>query len=120
MPENCPESCPVLPRVEALERANEKHSKTHEKLFERLGRVESDTGKQGVTLDNMDKKLDRLLDWQDENRDRIAKIDGIAELSAKVEEIESKPVKRWDGLVDKLIWAVAGAVVMFLLAKIGL
>lgn len=40
-------------------------------------------------------------------------------LSAKVGELERKPAKRWDGLVDKVITAVAAALVGFALAHIG-
>ena len=41
-------------------------------------------------------------------------------LSHKVDELEDKPAKRWDGLVDKIIAVVAGAVIGALLAKYGL
>lgn len=41
-------------------------------------------------------------------------------LTGKVEEIEEKPGKRWDGLVDKIIWAFAAAVLGFIFARIGL
>ena len=34
--------------------------------------------------------------------------------------LEGKPGKRWDGFVEKLIWAVAAATVGFVLAQIGL
>ena len=44
----------------------------------------------------------------------------VGRLEGKVDVLESKPGKRWDGLVDKLIWGVAGAVLAFLLAKIGI
>lgn len=44
----------------------------------------------------------------------------ISTLTNEVEEIKEKPGKRWEGLVDKIIWAVAAAVLGFLLAKIGL
>ena len=30
-------------------------------------------------------------------------------LASKVDEMESKPAKRWESIVDKLIWLVAGA-----------
>ena len=43
----------------------------------------------------------------------------VVRLESKVDVLESKPGKRWDGLVDKAIWGVAGAVLAFLLAKIG-
>lgn len=40
-------------------------------------------------------------------------------LTTKVDKLEEKPGKRWDGLVDKIIMVVAAAVVGFVLAKIG-
>lgn len=44
----------------------------------------------------------------------------VTTLTGEVEDMKDKPAKRWDGLVDKIIWAVAGAVLAFLLSKIGL
>lgn len=44
----------------------------------------------------------------------------VENLDHKVTALEEKPAKRWDSLVDKIIWAVAGAVVAFILARIGL
>lgn len=44
----------------------------------------------------------------------------VTELAAEVEELKEKPAKRWDSLVDKIIWAIAGAVLAYLLAKLGL
>ena len=37
-------------------------------------------------------------------------------MSGKVGALEAKPGKRWDGLVDKLLFAVAGAVLAWLAA----
>ncbi len=44
----------------------------------------------------------------------------VAKLDHKVETIEQKPAKRWDSLVEKIIWAVVGAVVAYILAEVGL
>lgn len=44
----------------------------------------------------------------------------VGKLDEKVTILETKPIKRWDALVDKIIWAVVAAVVGFLLARIGL
>lgn len=44
----------------------------------------------------------------------------VAALTGDVEEMKEKPAKRWDSLVEKIIWAVAGAVVASLLTQIGL
>lgn len=37
-------------------------------------------------------------------------------LNSKVDEMESKPGKRWESVVDKLLFAVAGAFVAWLFA----
>ena len=44
----------------------------------------------------------------------------VTTLTNKVEEIEKKPAKRFDDIVDKIMWAVLGAFVAFLLNSIGL
>jgi uncharacterized coiled-coil protein SlyX len=41
-------------------------------------------------------------------------------LNTKVDNLEGKPGKRWDGIVDKFVWAAIAAVLAFFLAKIGL
>lgn len=44
----------------------------------------------------------------------------VKEIKADVKSLTSKPAERWDSLVDKAIWAVAGAVLAYILAQIGL
>lgn len=44
----------------------------------------------------------------------------VSTLTVKVEEIEEKPAKRWDSLVSNIICVVVGAVVAFILSKLGL
>ena len=44
----------------------------------------------------------------------------VKTLTNEVEEIKDKPGKRWDSLVDKIVWAIAGAVLAVILAQIGL
>ena len=44
----------------------------------------------------------------------------VATLTNEVEELREKPAKRWDGLVDKIVWAVAAALISFVLTQIGL
>lgn len=41
-------------------------------------------------------------------------------LTGKVDKLEEKPAKRWDGLIDKIIWAVAAALLGYVFANIGL
>lgn len=105
MPENCNLSdCPVASRVDALEKEFDRYrsnsTETHQRMFDRIGALEQGTTKLETKLDSIDEKLD--------------------ELSDTIKALADKPAKRWDGLVDKSIWAVAAAVIAFLLARIGL
>lgn len=99
MNENCVD-CPLIPRVEALEEANRQHSATHREMFDRLRTLETLSAVQENKLDTILKKLD--------------------EITAKVDALESRPAKRWEGLVEKSIWAVCAAVIAFLLGRVGL
>jgi len=44
----------------------------------------------------------------------------VGEIKEDMKSLTDKPRKRWEGLVDKVIWAVAAAVIAFLLARVGL
>ena len=44
----------------------------------------------------------------------------LDKLDSKVTALENKPAKRWEGLVDKALWAVGAALIGFVLAKLGL
>lgn len=105
MPENCnPKDCPVSARVDALKeefnsyRANS--SATHKEMFQRLGDLEKVEAAQEKYFETVNEKLDKLIAWQENQRD--------------------KPGKRWDGLVEKAVWAVCAAVIAFLLGRVGL
>lgn len=99
MNDNCVD-CPLIPRVEALEEANRQHSATHREMFDRLRTLETLSAVQENKLDTILKKLD--------------------EITAKVDALESRPAKRWEGLVEKSVWAVCAAVIAFLLGRVGL
>ena len=76
----------------------------------RINKLEQST----TALNRLTTAVEVMVTKQDYIAD---KVDG---LDAKVTEIECKPGKRWDGLVEKLFWAVAAALVGFLLAQVGL
>ena len=44
----------------------------------------------------------------------------VKEIKVDVKSIASKPGKRWDAIVDKVIWAVLAAFIAFLLGRAGL
>lgn len=47
-------------------------------------------------------------------------VETVGKLDTKVTLLEEKPAKRWDALVDKIVWAVMAAFIGFVLAQVGL
>jgi len=44
----------------------------------------------------------------------------VTTLTEEMDELKEKPGKRMDALIDKIVWGIVGAVLAFLLAKLGL
>lgn len=44
----------------------------------------------------------------------------VSEIKEDVKMLTGKPGKRWESIVDKILWAILAAVIAFLLARIGL
>lgn len=108
MPDKCVESCADITRLEQqIKDLSEQNGADHKELRERLGEVEITNAVQNERYTTILKELTSLTNSHNE-------------LNRKLSELESKPAKRWDGLVEKAIWAVVAAVIAFLLAKIGL
>lgn len=101
MPEKCTEVCPDLTRLEQqLKDLQKQNGADHKEIRDRLTILEKEEAVQAVQY-----------------RTILDKLDGLTE---KVENLESKPGKRWESIVEKAIWAVCAAVIAFLLARIGL
>lgn len=77
------------------------------------------------------KRLDKVEKWQADFGDLISTVKVLADREARVEkdvgeikeavqEIREKPGKRWEGVVDKIVFTVIGGVVTFLLVKLGI
>lgn len=105
MPDNCnPDNCPVNARVDGLEKEFDRYrteaNGMHQEMERRIGALEQSGAAVTAKLDGIDEKLDGLTE--------------------SVKALTDKPGKRWDGLVDKAIWAVCAAVIAFLLGRVGL
>lgn len=136
MPENCnPAECPMETRIAALEEANRQHGSTHREIFGRLNSLEKENAVQNAhyasiekMFEKMDKKNDELVATVGAIEKSVSEqLQTVSELNergkknqARLDELEKKPGKRWEGIVDKLIWLVVGAVAAFLLSKVGL
>ena len=46
--------------------------------------------------------------------------DDVKEIKSDVKEMAGRSGRRWDAIVDKLIWAVLASIVAFMLGRIGL
>ena len=93
----------------------------HEK---RLTEVESRSKSNTKRLDDMEKRQNDLADLVStvkvlaEKEARVEK--DVGEIKETVEEIKTKPGKKWEGFVEKVALTIVSLVIGFIAAKIGL
>lgn len=90
----------------------------------RLTAVEDRAKSNTKRIDEVEKRQDNLDDLVSTvkvlaNREENVESD-VKEIKSDVKELTSKSAKRWDGFIDKVIWAVAAAAIGFILAQIGM
>lgn len=76
----------------------------------RLDKLEEST----QILNRLATSMEVMAQRQEQVADTVDKLDG------KVTALENKPAKRWEGLVDKAIWAVTAALLGYVLGQLGL
>lgn len=68
-------------------------------------------------VEKKQEQLDRLVTTVEVLATREGNVEtDVKEIKADVKSLTEKPAKRWDGLVDKAIYAVAGAIIAWLAA----
>lgn len=101
---DCIENCPVSARVESLEKEFDRYransSDTHREMFHRLNDLEQSHTAMDTKLDGMDKKLDKLVTWRDEQ--------------------DSKPNRLIDHLKENAINYIMLALLALLLFEMGI
>ena len=94
------------------------------KLEHRLTEVEERAKSNSHRLDEVEKKqnnLDKIVSTVAVLVDQEKRVESdVKEIKADVKTLTLKPGKRWENIVEKLIWAVLLAVVAYFLAKFGL
>lgn len=101
MPDKCTEPCADLVRLEKdLSKLQDQNGETHREIFKRLNDLERAEAAQEQHFVTVNEKLDKLIEWQENQRE--------------------KPARRWENIVEKAIWAVCAAVIAFLLGRVGL
>lgn len=89
----------------------------------RLTEVEARSKSNQHRIEDIEKRQDNLetltatvqvLATKEENIETT-----VTEIKSDVKELTNKPAKRWDGIVDKIIFSIVAAIVGFVLGKIG-
>lgn len=89
----------------------------------RLTEVEARSKSNSHRLDEMEKRQDdleeltstvKVLAIREENVENDVK-----EIKSDVKTLTEKPGKRWDGIVDKIIMTVIGAIIGFIFSQLG-
>lgn len=111
------------------------NDKSHKEFFDRLAVLEKQDAVQMEQYKNIMEKLSGLTDTLAEMKnDSKSVVEKMSPLIHRVEDLEKKyesinadvkvmkekPAKRWETLVEKVMWAVAAAVITIILSKIGL
>lgn len=90
----------------------------------KLTEVEARSKSNAHRLDGLEKKVDGLSDvvgvLQAMKKDLEYLATTVNETKDDVKSLKEKPAKRWDSMVEKVLWGIVGAVLTFLLAKGGL
>ena len=125
MPDKCSEPCAGLFRVEQrLEDLQKQNGTDHKEFRQQIQSIEKEEARQEERFDRIMDNLAELKSGNQSVMDKLTTLNGKAEdvdkLSQDVEELKSKPGKRWEKLSFEVIGAVVLAVVAFLLGRIGL
>ncbi|MCI6256368.1 MAG: hypothetical protein MR648_07215 [Clostridiales bacterium] len=92
-------------------------------LEHRLTTVEKLAGSNRHRLDAVEERqanLDKLVASVEVLATRQETVENdVREIKTDVKVLRDKPGKRWDSIVDKLIWAVLAAALGFVLAQVG-
>lgn len=92
----------------------------HEK---RLTEVEARAKSNQHRIENVEERQDKLDELVGSvkalaTREEVVERD-VKEIKDDVKSLTTKPAKRWDELVDKIIMIVIGAIVGYIMTKIG-
>ncbi len=90
----------------------------------RITAVEDRSKSNSRRLDEVERRqdnLDKLATSVEVLATKEASVEqDVKEIKTDVKALASKPGKRWDALIDKALWAVVGAVIMYFLGQLGL
>lgn len=96
---------------------------TKEEL-QRLTQVEDRSKSNTKRLDGLDQTINNIQDLTLAVKEIAVEMKAMREDMNKIDKrvmaIESKPAKRWENIIDKIIFTILGLVIAFIFSKIGM
>lgn len=97
---------PLAVHQEYARRMEDEHKRQNQRISELETKVE-DIGSLTSSVASLAKSVEQMAKAQEKQGKRL-------------EALEQKPAKRWESFADKVIWAVAAALIAFILSYLGL
>ena len=97
---------PLAVHNEYARRMEDEHKRQNKRLTDLESKVE-DIGDLTASVASLAKSVEQMAKAQEKQGKRL-------------EALEQKPAKRWDALIDKIVWAIAAALIAYVLGRIGL
>ncbi len=87
-------------------------------------RMEDEHNRQNQRIDGLETKVKDIGDLTASVASLAKSVEQMAKTQEKqgkkLEALEQKPANRWDNLVDKAVWAIAAALIAYVLSQIGI
>ena len=97
---------PLAVHQEYARRMEDEHKRQNQRILDLETKVE-DIGSLTSSVASLAKSMEHMAKTQEKQGKRL-------------EALEQKPAKRWESFADKVIWAVAAALIAFVLSYLGL
>lgn len=97
---------PIAVHEEFARRMENEHERQNQRIQKLEDNVEG-IGRLIASVQSLAKSVEQLAKAQEKQGKRL-------------ETLEQKPAKRWEALVDKALWAIAGALFAYVLSQVGL
>lgn len=112
-----------------------RNDSSHKEYYDRLAVLEQQNAVQNEQYRNIMEKLasmtESLKEIKEDSKEMVGKLSPLTHrvdelekrcdtMAADVKFMKEKPGKKWDTIVEKIVWLIVAAVVGLALAKIGL
>ena len=95
-----------------------------EEMIEKIVEVEQRSKSNTKRIDSLERNTEALTDLvivvKEMNVKQDYTIKKVDKIDSRVSKIEEQPAKRWNGIIEKIITVVVGAILGFILSRIGL